>query len=111
MTQAERIEGEEEAAAAAAVEKEKAHEQRKRAHSCKEYSSLLRRNKGNPVVIANALVIGLTSGLLGFGAYGRYSRGTLSWKVAGLATGVVGIFGTADYFVSKWFFQNKYPWK
>ena len=35
-----------------------------------------------------------------YGAYQKYSKGELSWKLVGAWAGVVGLFATADYYVS-----------
>ena len=48
---------------------------------------------------------------LGVGVYKKYSAGDLSWKVAGLWAGAVGMFAVGDYYLSKWLFRNKYPKK
>ncbi|KAL1961933.1 hypothetical protein VTN77DRAFT_762 [Rasamsonia byssochlamydoides] len=69
------------------------------------------RNADNPVFIGNAFLISAVSTGLGFAAYRKHAEGKLSWKVVGLWTGAVGLFAAADYFVSKWFLQNKYPKK
>ena len=58
-------------------------------------------NRDNPVVIGNAVVWTVMAAALGFGAYKQHSEGKLNWKVAGAWAGVVGLFGTADYFVSQ----------
>jgi len=69
----------------------------------------LHRNADNPVVLGNALLLTGIGAALGFGAYRRHAEGKLSWETIGLWSGAVGLFATADYFVSKWFIQNKYP--
>jgi len=69
----------------------------------------LRYNSKNPVVLGNALLIAGISATLGYGAYQRQKAGKLSWEIISWWTGAVGLFATADYFVSKWFVQNKYP--
>jgi Family of unknown function (DUF5353) len=58
-------------------------------------------NKENPVVIANGVILLVGSAALGFGAYKRYSEGTLDWKVAGVTAGAVGVFAVADYYASQ----------
>jgi len=60
----------------------------------------VQENSDNPVFIGNAVTITALGGLLGFGAYKKYTAGELTWKVAGLWAGAVGLFGVADYFVS-----------
>jgi hypothetical protein len=61
----------------------------------------LRKNADNPVYLGNAFLITAISAGLGYGAYRKHADGKLSWEVAGLWTGAVGLFATADYFVSK----------
>ncbi|PSN71234.1 hypothetical protein BS50DRAFT_570630 [Corynespora cassiicola Philippines] len=104
-TQAERIEIEQqrkEAADALAAKEAAAKSKAKRgAHSAKE-------NASNPVVVANVLGVGILGTALGVGAYKKFVRDELSWKIVGAWAGVVGLFGVADYYVSQYFFQ-KYP--
>ena len=59
-------------------------------------------NKGNPVVIGNAVAISALGALLGIGAYRLHQRNELTWKVAGAWAGVVGLFAVGDYFVSQY---------
>ncbi|KAF2860477.1 hypothetical protein K470DRAFT_257927 [Piedraia hortae CBS 480.64] len=67
------------------------------------------KNKGNPVVIGNAVVMGVVAAALGAGAYRMNQAGTLTWKVAGTWAGIVGVFAVSDYYLSQWLFRNKYP--
>ncbi|KAF2762320.1 hypothetical protein EJ05DRAFT_205661 [Pseudovirgaria hyperparasitica] len=104
-TQAARIEREEQAAdarakAQAAADKAKAKSRRA--------GGILSKNADNPVVLGNLVTAGLLTGVLGLGAYRKYTAGELSWKVAGAWAGAVGLFAAADYFVSQRLFQ-KYP--
>ncbi|KAJ0415733.1 hypothetical protein BJY00DRAFT_317553 [Aspergillus carlsbadensis] len=99
-TQAERIERE---------QAEKAQEAREKKQKPKAKPSRVRGNEGNPVFIGNAALMALVGAGLGFGAYRKHTQGKLSWEVVGLWTGIVGAAGAVDYFVSKWFLQNKYP--
>ncbi|KAK2798940.1 hypothetical protein FQN50_008671 [Emmonsiellopsis sp. PD_5] len=69
----------------------------------------LRRNKTNPVVVGNALLIAVAGAGLGFGAWQKHVQGALTWRLIGLWSGAVGAVGVVDYWVSKWLFQNKYP--
>ncbi|KAL8703439.1 MAG: hypothetical protein Q9201_003377 [Fulgogasparrea decipioides] len=71
----------------------------------------LSRNRDNPVVVGNAVIIGAGSAALGFAAYQKYAQGELSWKLAGITAAAVGAFALGDYYVSQWLFQNKYPKK
>jgi ElaB/YqjD/DUF883 family membrane-anchored ribosome-binding protein len=59
------------------------------------------KNKGNPVVVGNAVAISVLAGFLGVGAYRLHKADALTWKVAGTWTGVVGLFAVGDYFVSQ----------
>jgi FKBP-type peptidyl-prolyl cis-trans isomerase len=101
-TQAERMEREEAEAEQAKQAKQaaehKAEQAKKKAARGKE---LAKENADNPVVIGNAVVLGLAATVLGVGAYRKWSVGELSWKVAGAWMGVVGAFGVADFYVSK----------
>lgn len=105
-TQAERVEREQEQQTGEA--KEKAQKAKAKA---KAEASIFSRNKDNPVVVGNTLLLALVGAGLGYGAYHKHLDGKLSWELVGLWTGAVGAFGVADYFVSKWLFQNKYPRK
>ncbi|CEJ54924.1 hypothetical protein PMG11_01210 [Penicillium brasilianum] len=104
-TQAERLEREAQEEEAQRAREESA----KKAKPRKAKSSGLPANSDNPVFITNAVVATLVGAGLGFGAYRKHVEGKLSWEVVGLWTGAVGAFGVVDYFVSKWFLQNKYP--
>lgn len=75
----------------------------------KEAEDWAEKNKGNPVVIGNVAVIGALATLLGVQGYRMHQAGTLTWKVAGAWAGAVGLFAVGDYYVSQWFFKNKYP--
>ncbi|KUM59096.1 hypothetical protein ACN42_g8048 [Penicillium freii] len=101
-TQAERIERE-------AEEKKGEDEEKKKTKARKAKSSGICENTSNPVFLANAAIATVVGAGLGFGAYKQHARGNLSWELVGLSAGAVGIFGAVDYFVSKWFLQNKFP--
>ena len=60
----------------------------------------LQDNSDNPIVVGNAITIAALGGLLGLGAYRKHVQGELTWKLAGLWAGAVGLFGVADYYVS-----------
>ncbi|EPS27209.1 hypothetical protein PDE_02152 [Penicillium oxalicum 114-2] len=107
-TQADRLERE--------AEEKKAQEAReasakkaKASKAAKAKAQGLSDNSDNPVYITNAVLATLVSAGLGYGAYRKHLEGKLSWEVVGLWTGAVGAVGVVDYFVSKWFLQNKYP--
>lgn len=101
-TQAERIEREEDLKARAEQAKEDAKHEAKRAKGkARGAGSALSRNKDNPVVIGNVLLLVLAASGLGFGAYKKQAAGALTWKVAGLWSGAVSAVAFGDYLVSK----------
>ncbi|KAL8761815.1 MAG: hypothetical protein Q9184_002099 [Pyrenodesmia sp. 2 TL-2023] len=67
----------------------------------REKGNELSRNRDNPVVVANAVIIGVGSVALGFTGYQKYAKGELSWQVAGMAAAAVGAFAIGDYYVSQ----------
>jgi len=74
----------------------------------KKAESFAEKNKRNPVIIGNAVVLTTLTGLLGVGAYRLHKTNALTWKVAGAWAGAVGLFAVGDYFVSQYFFK-RYP--
>ncbi|EXJ89695.1 hypothetical protein A1O3_02762 [Capronia epimyces CBS 606.96] len=118
-TQADRLEHEAEdkaraaaqqAAAAAESAKKKAATKGKEAKdSLKKDGRKLSENRDNPVVIGNALIWGIATVAIGYGAYQKHTEGKLDWKLASTVVGSVGAFAVADYFGSKWLLENKYP--
>ncbi|MCJ1319128.1 hypothetical protein MMC15_004461 [Xylographa vitiligo] len=87
--------------------KEAAHDANERAQ---EAGHELNENRDNPVVIANALIIGLGSAFVGFGAYKKYQAGELNWQVGGFWAGAIGLFALGDYYMSQWIpFQEQIP--
>lgn len=68
----------------------------------------IRENADNPVVVGNAITVGLLGTALGAGAYRKYIAGELTWKVVGAWAGVVGLFAVGDYYISQYLFK-KYP--
>ncbi|KAL1640475.1 hypothetical protein SLS58_006975 [Diplodia intermedia] len=107
-TQADRVEREIDALQRQATEKLKKDMHAK--HKGRKAGQSIRDNAGNPVVLGNFVTIGALGAVLGLGAYKKYNAGQLNWKVAGAWAGVVGLFGVADYYVSKYLFE-KYPTK
>lgn len=102
-TQADRIEREDEERSRAEKAKREAKEEAERAkNKARGAGSALSKNKDNPVVIGNALLLVLAAAGLGFGAYKKQAAGTLTWKVAGIWSGGVGAVAFGDYFVSKY---------
>ena len=61
----------------------------------------LQDNQDNPVIIGNAVLLGVGIIALAAGAYQKHSEGKLDWQLAGTVAGVVGVLGVADYFASK----------
>ncbi|KAF2089743.1 hypothetical protein K490DRAFT_37860 [Saccharata proteae CBS 121410] len=100
-TQAERLELE-------AADREREAEQKARAEKEKAKAKAskagrrMRENADNPVVIGNAVTVGILGAALGVGAYRKYTAGQLTWKVAGAWAGVVGLFAVGDYYVSQY---------
>jgi len=110
-TQAERERLEEEAREQAEEVKRQAGLKKERTkEAAKNAGETVKANSDNPVVIGNAVTIAALGGLLGFGAYRYHQAGELTWKLAALWGGAVGLFGVADYYVSQYFFK-KYPTK
>lgn len=110
-TQLERLEHEAEDKARAAA-KEFSHEaesaKKKAATKGKQIKDELKKdgkalsdNKDNPVVIGNALIWGIATIAIGYGAYQKHSEGKLDWQLAGTVAAGVGAFAVADYFGSK----------
>ncbi|KAL8888643.1 MAG: hypothetical protein Q9215_003952 [Flavoplaca cf. flavocitrina] len=77
----------------------------------KEKGNELSRNRDNPVVVGNALVIGIGSVALGFVGYQKYAKGELSWEVAGITAAAVSAFAVGDYYLSQYLFREKFPKK
>lgn len=105
-TQAERERLEQEAQEKAEQAKEQAKKQAGiKKEQAKEKASKAadkaKKNSDNPVVLGNAVTLAALGGLLGFGAYRKYTAGELTWKVAGAWAGVVGLFAMGDYYVSQ----------
>lgn len=101
-TQADRIELEDRTAAAVDEAKSEAKKAKdKAAAKAKRGSNYARDNAQNPVLIGNALTVGILGTVLGVGAYKKYVREELTWKVVGAWAGVVGLFAVGDYYVSQ----------
>jgi hypothetical protein len=97
-TQAERIEFEKKAKEAvreAEAAKDKAKERAKKG------ADAAKKNSDNPVVLGNMVTVGILGTVLGVGAFRKYARNELTWKVVGAWAGVVGLFAVGDYYVSK----------
>lgn len=66
------------------------------------------KNKDNPVVVGNAVVLAVLGGALSIGAYRMHSQNRLTWNVIGAVAGGLSAFAIGDYYVSQFFFK-KYP--
>ncbi|THX74426.1 hypothetical protein D6D05_06967 [Aureobasidium pullulans] len=104
-TQAERERLESEAREKAQQAKEAEEKVKQKAQKAAEKA---KANSDNPVILGNTVAVVALGGLLGFGAYRKYTAGELTWKVAGAWAGVVGVFALGDYYASKFLFK-KYP--
>ncbi|PGG98096.1 hypothetical protein AJ79_08977 [Helicocarpus griseus UAMH5409] len=63
----------------------------------------IRKNRSNPVVLVNAVLIALAGAGLGYGAWQKQNRGFgISWRDIGVWSGAVGAMGIVDYFVSRY---------
>jgi cation transport ATPase len=82
--------------------KEKADEVKEQAkQKASKAADKAKANSDNPVVLGNTVAVVALGGLLGFGAYRKYSAGELTWKVASAWGGVVGLFALGDYYASQ----------
>lgn len=93
------------------AKKSTARNYREGKEEAREKGNELSRNRDNPVVVGNAVIIGVGSVALGFSAYQKYAQGELSWQLAGITAAAVGAFAVGDYYISQYLFQNKYPKK
>ncbi|EXJ64702.1 hypothetical protein A1O7_01040 [Cladophialophora yegresii CBS 114405] len=110
-TQAERLEHEAEDKARAAAreishdadsaKKKAATKGKQIKDELKKDGNKLNENRDNPVVIGNALIWGIATVAIGYGAYQKHTEGKLDWQLAGTVAGAVGAFAVADYFGSK----------
>lgn len=104
VTQAERIQHEEEERQRLREERE-TREAKEAAEKAKEKTKRaaqkVKDNPDHPVVFGNSVAIAAFGAALGFGAYRKYTAGELTWKVAGAWAGVVGLFALGDYYVSR----------
>lgn len=83
-----------------AAKKNLTEDEQKAQQKAKKAEAWIQKNKDNPVVIGNVVVVGTLAALLGAGAYRLQKAGTLSWKVGGVWAGAVGLFAVGDYFAS-----------
>ncbi|KAK2745670.1 protein transport protein bos1 [Myotisia sp. PD_48] len=60
----------------------------------------LNRNKSNPVVVSNAVLLTVLGAGLAYGAYQKQVRGALTWELIAKWTGGIGAVGVFDYFNS-----------
>ncbi|KAL9114404.1 MAG: hypothetical protein Q9227_001485 [Pyrenula ochraceoflavens] len=102
-TQAERMEHEAEDSARSKVDsaaKKTGVKEKSAGEKAQDKFTSLKENSDNPVVMGNALLIGIGSAALGFGAYQKYSEGKLDWPLVGTVAGAVGAVAVGDYFLS-----------
>jgi hypothetical protein len=104
-TQADRLEREAEDAARSA--ERKAKDAKAKAHSkASKASKRIRDNSDNPVVLGNAVLSLALFGTLGYGAYVKYRAGEFTWKLVGIGAAVLGAFGVADYYATKYDYRS-----
>jgi len=60
------------------------------------------------VLIGNAVVVSALVAVLGYGAFKRFQTGPVGWEVVAGWSGVGGLGGLADVFVSRWLLA-RYP--
>lgn len=96
-----RAEAQKAAAAAESAKKKAATKGKEAKNALKKDGRKLSENRDNPVVVGNAVVWGIATVAIGYGAYQKHSEGKLDWKLAGTVAGFVGAFAVADYFGSK----------
>jgi hypothetical protein len=99
-TQADRLEREGADKARAAEKKAKDAKATARSKVSKG-SRRLRENADNPVVLGNAILGVALFGTLGYASYVKYRAGEFSWKLVGIGAAVLGAFGVADYYATK----------
>lgn len=109
-TQADRIEMEDKAkqAASDAAAEAKAAKEKAKAKASRG-GHYARENADNPVILGNTLAVGILGTALGVGAYRKWARDELTWKVVGAWAGVVGLFAVGDYYVSRYVLSQYSP--
>ncbi|KAL8657764.1 MAG: hypothetical protein Q9226_001580 [Calogaya cf. arnoldii] len=93
------------------AKKSAARNYREGKEEAKEKGNELSRNRDNPVVVGNALIIGIGSVALGFVGYQKYAKGELSMEVVGITAAAVSAFAIGDYYLSQYLFREKFPKK
>ena len=83
------------------AKKSAARNYRESKEEAKEKGNELSRNRDNPVVVGNAVIIGVGSVALGFVGYQKYAKGELSWEIAGITAAAVSAFAIGDYYLSQ----------
>lgn len=106
-TQAERRQREQEERERAEQARRAAEAKEKAKAKAREAEEKLKKNADNPVVLGNAVAVGLLGAALGIGAYRKYAAGELTWRVVGIWTGVVGLFAMGDYYVSQYVLPSR----
>ena len=83
------------------VKKKAANKGKQIKDELKKNSEKVNENRDNPVVVGNALIWGIATIAIGYGAYQKHTEGKLDWQLAGTVAAGVGAFAVADYFGSK----------
>lgn len=70
---------------------------RKSSGACDKFN----RNKSNPVVVGNTIMLMAAGAGIAYGAYHKHLRGGLTWELIAKWSGGIGTLALFDYFVSK----------
>ena len=100
-TQAERLDRESEEEEKAAEKKGKGPPSGHARGKSTEARDKFNRNKSNPVVLGNAIMLIAAGAGLAYGAYHKHLRGALTWELVAKCTGGIGTIALFDYYVSK----------
>lgn len=99
-TQKARIEREEQEQTARDKARQKKEAAKKRAARADNWLlsrvSSLSDGQAKGVLAANAAVVAAVAGVLGYKGWGLHQRGQLSWKVAGIGAGILGVVGAVE---------------
>jgi len=109
VTQAERIERENEAAARARAEDELA---KKKAANESFFSRFFSQHahhskQAQAIAASNIVAVVGVSAYLGYKAWALYDRGRLSWKSVGLGVSVLAAVGVGEVVLGKYIYQSK----
>lgn len=87
--------------AAAKAEKKAKEAADKTKKQFNDLKDLAQKNRSNPVVLGNVVVVGALAAVFGTRVYKRWQVEGFDWQFAGITAGAIGAFATADYFVSR----------